>query len=157
VPAHHNGEGRPPAATVSLDLLVGRVGELLAQRFERALGAAGLTLDQWRVLDMLADGKGHPMAGIAAHVMAPAPTLTKIIDRLVTAALVYRRPDEIDRRRVLVFLSRRGRQVHTRLAPQIAAAENTFVEDLGVADIAELRRLMERLAGVAPTADLTAQ
>jgi DNA-binding MarR family transcriptional regulator len=157
VSARHDGEGRPPAATVSLDLLVGKVSERLAQRLERALGSGGPTLDQWRILDLLADGMGHPMVEIAVHVMVPPPTLTKVIDRLVNAALVYRRPDEIDRRRVLVFLSHRGREVHTKLAPQIARAENQFVEELGIADIAEFRRLMERLAGVASTAELTAQ
>ena len=81
----------------------------------------GLNLEQWRTLDLLADGDGHSMTEIAGHVMVPAPTLTKIVDRLVESALVYRRPDERDRRRILVFLSDRGRGAAPQAGPGGAA------------------------------------
>jgi MarR family transcriptional regulator, organic hydroperoxide resistance regulator len=131
------------AASASLGLLVGRVEHLMTRSVEAALD--GLTLEQWRVLDLLADAEGHPMSEIAAHAMVPPPTLTKIVDRLIEAALVYRRPDEADRRRILVFLSERGQERHTTLAPRVAAAEMEFVTDLDEADVAHLARLLEHL------------
>jgi MarR family transcriptional regulator, organic hydroperoxide resistance regulator len=135
------GDSRTTVA--SLGLLVGRVEHLMTRRIEAALG--GPTLEQWRVLDLLADGEGHPMTEIATHAMVPPPTLTKIVDRLIEAALVYRRPDEADRRRILVFLSERGQEEHTALAPRIAAVEQEFVRDLDDADVAHLARLLEHL------------
>lgn len=132
--------------TTSLGQLVARFGHRMSRRIEGVLGVGGPTLEQWRVLDLLADGDGHAMTEIAAHAMVPAPTLTKIVDRLVDATLVYRRPDETDRRRVLVFLSGHGRQVHDGLAPQVAAAERELVGELGADDVDRLMRLLQELS-----------
>lgn len=134
------------AAPVSPGQLVGRLCHLLDKRATDAL-AGGRSLDQWRVLDLLADGQGHPMTEIACHALVPAPTLTKIVDRLVESTLVYRRPDDVDRRRVLVFLSERGRGVHTELAPAMAEAEAEVLDELTPAERATLVSLLERLIG----------
>ena len=70
---------------------------------------------------------------------------TKIVDRLVESALVFRRPDERDRRRVLVFLSDRGRELHRRLAPDVQQAEHELAATLGP-DAHHLLVLLHRLA-----------
>lgn len=80
-----------------------------------ALASDGVTVEQWRILRVLSDGHGHGMGDLAAAVLMPHPTLTKTVDRLVDDALVYRRQDETDRRRVSVFLSERGRALVRRL------------------------------------------
>lgn len=147
---HVDGEQRLPTTAAGLAHLVGRAGHRMSRRIELALGsggAGGPTLEQWRVLDLLADGDGHSMTEIAAHALVPPPTLTKIVDRLIDAALVYRRPDDADRRRILVFLSDRGHEQHTTLAPKVAQAEQEFIAELAGADVARLMRLLNHLAG----------
>lgn len=139
-----------PTTVAGLGLLVGRASQRMSRRIEQALGTAstgGPTLEAWRVLDLLADGGGHSMTEIATYALVLPPTLTKIADRLIDAALVYRRPDDTDRRRILVFLSERGREQHTALAPRVAAAEHEFVAALGGIDVAHLTRLLDHLAG----------
>jgi MarR family transcriptional regulator, organic hydroperoxide resistance regulator len=74
----------------------------------------------------------------------PAPTLTKIVDRLVDRALVYRRADDADRRRVLVFLSDHGRAEHARLAPAVATVGESLTAELGT-DAGLLAALLERV------------
>jgi len=135
----------PAVPARPLTRLLSQVEHLLSRRVEDALGVDGPTLDQWRVLDLLADGAGHPMTEIAAHVMVPAPTLTKIVDRLVDNALVYRRADETDRRRVLVFLSEHGRATYARLAPQVARVDEVVWRELGGQDAPRLEAMLERL------------
>jgi DNA-binding MarR family transcriptional regulator len=127
--------------------LLSQVEHLVSRRVEAALGPDGPTLDQWRVLTHLADGAGHPMSEIAAQAMVPAPTLTKIVDRLVDRALVYRRVDDADRRRVLVFLSDHGRTEHARLATAVATVGESLTAELG-ADAGLLATLLERLRKV---------
>ena len=131
---------------VPLGHLVGRVAYRMTREVEQELAVAGLNIDQWRVLDLLADGAGHPRSEIAEHAMVPAPTLTKIVDRLTDSAMVYRRADADDRRRVLVLLSEHGRAVYDGLAPGVAAAEGRMSGDLDAAERRALRRLLERLA-----------
>lgn len=80
-----------------------------------ALQAEGVTVEQWRILQALSDGRGHSMGDLAEAALMPHPTLTKAVDRLVDGALVYRRQDPNDRRRVAVYLSESGTLLVSRL------------------------------------------
>jgi DNA-binding MarR family transcriptional regulator len=112
------------------------------------------TLEEWRVLKILSDGQGHIMTEIAEFAMLPAPTLTKLMDRMVSAGLVYRRADDRDRRRVLAYLAEHGRALYERAAALLAAAEAELAVRLG--DSGDLTRWLSRLEDVL-TAPLTAE
>ena len=92
-----------------------------------ALAGEGVSVEQWRILRALSDGHGHSMSDLAEAVLMPHPTLTKAVDRLVDGALVYRRQDVIDRRRVAVYQSDIGRDLMARLDRR-AAEHHTAVE-----------------------------
>jgi DNA-binding MarR family transcriptional regulator len=114
-----------------LTAVLGHIERQVSRRLDEALAQEKLTVDQWRVLDLLADGHGHPMSVIGAYIAVPGATLTKLADRLVDAALVYRVVDESDRRRVLVHLSALGREVHERLRPLVDRIEADILAPLG--------------------------
>lgn len=137
---------RGASTTKPLNTLLARVAQRVARQIEATLATCGLSLEQWRVLDLLADEQGHSMSEIAEHAMVPAPTLTKIVDRLVDNALVHRRVDEKDRRRVLVFTTRGGAELHARIAPEVGKAENDAVAGLEPDDAAQLIQLLTRLS-----------
>jgi MarR family transcriptional regulator, organic hydroperoxide resistance regulator len=115
-------------------------------RMSAALTAAGGSVEAWRVLSLLADGGGHPMSEIADFALLPPPTLTKVVDRMVSDNLVYRRVDEDDRRRVLVFLSARGRAAHRRMAAAIEDEREGLVAAAGKEELALLGALLARIA-----------
>ena len=125
--------------------LLSQAEQRLARRIERVLKPASLTLEQWRVLSLLTDGDGHPMSQIAAHALVPPPTLTKLVDKLVDRALVYRRVDDADRRRILVFLSARGRTLHRKLDVAVRLEEGGIVEQLGSEDADDFMALLDRM------------
>ncbi len=79
-------------------------------------------LDEWAVLTVLSDNVGHPMSQVAELTHIAPPTMTKLVDRMVASSLVSRRTDPVDRRRVLIFSTARGRQRHRRLQSLIDAA-----------------------------------
>ena len=133
------------SCTVPVGRLLAQTERLLARRTEAALAPHGLTVDQWRVLDLLSDGEGHTMSEIVAAIVVPGPTLTKIVDRLVDAAAVYRLVDARDRRRVLALLSESGQTLHARAAPDVATAEETALTALG-SEVPVLLDLLGRLA-----------
>ncbi|WP_300009149.1 MarR family transcriptional regulator [Pseudonocardia sp.] len=128
-----------------LDRLLAQVERQVSRRIEATVAAEGLTVDQWRVLHLLADGSGRTMSAIAAAIAVPGPTLTKVVDRLVDVASVYRLPDVQDRRRVLVFLSDGGRATHDRLVGPVCAVEAEVLGILGP-EAALLLDLLDRLA-----------
>ena len=89
-------------------------------RLAAVLAASGSSLDEWRVLALLAGAGGQSMSEISTAVLLAPPTLTKRIDAMVADGLVHRRVDQRDRRRVLVLLAPRGRDAHLRLSRHVA-------------------------------------
>ncbi|WP_019057154.1 MarR family winged helix-turn-helix transcriptional regulator [Streptomyces prunicolor] len=115
----------------------------LGLRMTAVLAEENCSVEQWRVLSVIADGKGHPMTEIADQVLMPAPSLTKLVDRMVADNLVYRRPDRADRRRVLLHLTARGRALHQRAAHRLLADQTRLLD--AIDDQGDLVRLLARL------------
>lgn len=116
------------------------------QRIGQVLAADELTVDQWRVLDYLAFGGPCTMSRLATATSINGATLTRLTDLLITRALVYRVADDLDRRRVLVRLSDRGRRVVRRVRPKVLAAETEATAELTDGEREELRRLLQRMS-----------
>ncbi len=98
---------------------------------------------------VLSDGNGHSMGELADAVLLNHPTLTKMIDRMVSDALVYRVQDPKDRRKVLMFVSDRGKALCRRLNSLAVSQEEHIVESYGDKSTTELKRLLESLIGSA--------
>ncbi len=111
-PRRHPDDNNPDP---DLTALLTRADRLLARRLRSVLDRRGCSTDGWRVLCLLADGGGHPMTEVAAQVFLPPASLTKLVDQLVDDNLVYRRVDDLDRRRILAFLTPRGVRLHAQL------------------------------------------
>jgi DNA-binding MarR family transcriptional regulator len=126
-----------------------RAERLLSGWMSTLLQGEQCTLEEWRVLKILSDGQGHIMTEIAEFALLPAPTLSKLMDRMVSAALVYRRADDQDRRRVLAYLAEDGRARYERAAARLAAAEAELARQLG--GVGELTSWLIRLADVLGT------
>jgi DNA-binding MarR family transcriptional regulator len=108
---------------VSLLRTLTRTARAVTLRIEPLLKADGLTLDGWLVLDALAAGDGLTMTELAGRTLVTGPTLTRVVDRLVTTAAAYREVDAEDRRRVRVYLAPRGRSAHQRATARLAEVE----------------------------------
>lgn len=121
---------------------------LAQRRAVRGLAARladdGCTLDQWRVLRALGDGEGHLMGELADALQIAQPTLTRVVESMVDAAWIYRRPSAEDRRRVAVHLSRQGRVRLSRLDAIVKAHEDAL---LASPDWDEVQTRISGLAG----------
>lgn len=111
-----------------------------------ALAPEELSVDQWRVLDYLAFGGPCPMSGLASATTINGATLTRLVDHLVSRALVYRDADSTDRRRVLVHLSERGRRKVRELRPKVLKAEADATAKLSSDERRQLNSLLRRMA-----------
>ncbi|GLZ50214.1 hypothetical protein Acsp06_63990 [Actinomycetospora sp. NBRC 106375] len=144
-----SAERSPRDGDESLRLL-SLVEHTLTGRLEEALRSQGSSLDQWRILRLLADRGGCPMNVVADHVLLLAPKLSKLVDRMVSANLVLRRRDHSDRRRVLIVVSARGRRALAEWDEATAEVRGQFRDLLG-ADAELFEELLQRLqAGIAP-------
>jgi DNA-binding MarR family transcriptional regulator len=131
-------------STRGLTHQLSQVERRLTARLLAVLAPEGSSIEEWRVLELLADDQGHTMTEVAEHALLLAPTLTKLVDRLASVNLVYRRPDPEDGRRVRVYLTPRGRDRYRRLRRQVSASEAELLAADG--DGATLAELLTRLS-----------
>jgi DNA-binding MarR family transcriptional regulator len=92
----------------------------LARVVEKALGDAGLSLPQYRLLVFLS--RGSSAASPAARDLATSrPSVTALVDGVVAKGLVQRLPDAADRRRITLALTPAGFAVLGRADEAITA------------------------------------
>src|SRR4051812_42672413 len=136
-----------PAVHVADDLV-----ELLTvpqRRVARGVAAVlaedGATLRGYRLLRSLAGASGRSMGELSAALHLPAPTLTRLVDGAVDAALAYRLPDPEDGRKVVVHLSEAGSARLSRLEALVAAHEAALAASLGGDRVSALMRALADL------------
>src|SRR4051794_35521047 len=103
------------------------------------------SVEQWRALVLLSDRRVHTMAEVAICAVVPAPSLPRLVDRLVMDGVVHRTADPADRRRVLVQITARGRTLHRTLAARV---ENACADVIDVGDVAEAEDLLRLLSAI---------
>ena len=103
----------------NLTYLLARAHRRLHSGLETELQKDELTVEQWRVLEVLSDREGRSMGTLAELVLMNHPALTKMADRMVVNGLIHRAPDPQDQRRGsgLPYRSRCGAS-RARIAPR---------------------------------------
>src|SRR4051794_41837960 len=91
-----------------------RAERSVTRQLARAMEEEGCTVEDWRILLLLADGRGHTMTEVAEFALVPAPSVTRIVDRMVTHGLLHRTADPSDRRRGRVPPPPRGGALQPR-------------------------------------------
>ena len=127
----------------NLTYLVAKMHRFLHNGLEESMQAAGVSVEQWRVLDRLREHDGQSMGELAATVLMNHPALTKMIDRMVADGLVHRAPDEADQRRVLVYLTDRGAALVSQLTRKVKAHEAEAKALIGPANAKAIEALLE--------------
>ena len=85
-----------------------RAAARLSKVVEMALDEVGLSLPQYRLTMLLADGSSVATA-LAERLTVSRPSITALVDGLVERGFVDRRPDVRDRRCVTHWLTTAGR------------------------------------------------
>ncbi|QQN66711.1 MarR family transcriptional regulator [Bradyrhizobium diazoefficiens] len=122
------------------------LAHLIAQanrQLSRQLTEEGVPLDQWRILKILIDTNGLSMGEAADLVAMNSWTLTKIIDRMVSEALVYRIPDPDDRRKVRLAVSEKGRSLFARQNALVSEHQTNLENSYGDKQTQQLKSLLE--------------
>jgi len=103
----------------------GRVSAWLSKRVEFALAQMDLTLPQYRVLGILAEGSAAA-SGLAGRLAVRPSSVTAIIDGLVARGLVDRKHEEGDRRRIALRLTDEG----TRTVAEADLSVDTYLASI---------------------------
>jgi DNA-binding MarR family transcriptional regulator len=115
------------------------------RQLEARLKPEGVSIEHFRVLDALARENGLPMSELARQVLVDGPTMTKIVDRVIAVSDVYRGADPQDRRKVLIFLSQKGRKRFGALRALLSEPDAAF-PTLGRDKSQKLKTLLRAVA-----------
>ncbi len=134
-----------PRMKDQLAYMIASLNRQLESELEDRLRPGGVPIEQYRILEVLDASEPAAMGEIAQQSLIEAPTLTKIIDRMVAEGLVYRAPDPNDRRRVLILTAPAGKALFKRLRGVSTAQEQRIVDLLEGEKAAALRSLLKEL------------
>ncbi len=95
------------------------------------LKPVGISVDMWAILTILENTPGQSMTFIADSLSLNLPTVTKLMDRMVSDNLAYRKPHHSDRRRVLIFPTEKGLVVFQEAEIIAKAIEQKIHNELG--------------------------
>lgn len=90
------------------------------------LVAEHLSLEEWLVLDTLSEHDGLSMSELGAGNLASNATLSRHVDSLATRGLVFREVAFEDRRRIVIHLYKRGRDLQRHVASRLLAKEQAI-------------------------------
>jgi len=125
-----------------LAYLLAQANRQIQKQLDDEFSDEGVPVEQWRILSLLTEKNGRSMSDLTQAALLNHPTLTKMIDRMISSALVYRRADPKDGRRVLIFISEHGRAVNERLNRLASQHQAELVEGYGDRQTEALRRLL---------------
>jgi DNA-binding MarR family transcriptional regulator len=121
---------------------------------DEAFRPLGLTSVQADALTVISQAGPLSLKELGALLIAEAGHPSRLVDRLVEAELVERRPADDDRRRVVLSLTARGRRVAKRVDTARAGLLQMGRGIVGGRDLEPALALLRELLGVTPYAEL---
>ncbi|HMQ47958.1 MAG TPA: MarR family winged helix-turn-helix transcriptional regulator [Saprospiraceae bacterium] len=124
--------------------LLENTAKRMKQYFQQQLqeAEAGITVDQWVVLQVLSAHRGISQFEIAQATQKDPPTITRIIDLLCRKQLTKRVTAPDDRRKFIVQLTALGEQKIADTWPVIEKSRQHAWRGISEKDIDQLKQLL---------------
>lgn len=90
-------------------------------------------------------GEAMRLCDLQEDVLLSQPALSRMVDRLVTRGLVFRKPDPADGRAVLIEISDDGRRVQREVGRAHGRDIGEALRDFTPEELTELKRLTQKL------------
>jgi DNA-binding MarR family transcriptional regulator len=123
-----------------------RVVNLTARPFSGVIGKAHrLTLNEWRVLLVLANHPGAAASEVAGLTGLDKMSVSRALAALLRRGRVLRRVDPLDKRRLLLRLSAEGERLYQRIGAPAKERERTLFSGIGADEQQRLGHTLDRL------------
>jgi MarR family transcriptional regulator, organic hydroperoxide resistance regulator len=126
--------------------------EMLRDHLAERLGVTGPHYSLLMTVGRLGGHQGISVGKVAQALRVTSAFVATESNRLVKAGLIEKRPDELDRRSVLLFLTPAAIDRLAKLGPEIQNVNDKTFGSLSQAEFDQLTRLVGRLLGSASVA-----
>lgn len=125
-----------------LSVLSNTISTALAGAYARRFG---LSIPQWRVIAILARNPGLSAAAVAERTAMDKVAVSRAVAGLVGSGRVRCALAQSDRRRSVLTLTARGREVYTRIVPYALEYERRLLAELAPSEQLLFNSLLTRL------------
>lgn len=129
----------------SVGFLLSDSARMLRRIFNSRVAPMDLTQAQWRGLAYLARHQGLNQVSLADLMEVQPITVARLIDKLVAAELVERRPDPRDRRAQLLFLTDKATPLLTKMSEVGEATNSIALSGFSPEEVETLLSLLSRI------------
>lgn len=129
----------------SLGYQIGLLGRLYDRRLQDVLKDYGVAPGQFAPLVMLFEQDGLTQAELCRRINVEQPTMANTLQRMERDGLIKRKSDTADKRRTLVHLTPRAREMQAKVMESARAVSNQTVKGLSVSDQDDMFRLVARM------------
>lgn len=129
----------------NLIMIIGKTSRLIGNRLSRNLSEFNVTSEQWSILASLWEKNGRTQQDLANIANKNKASITHLIDNLVKRNLVYRQPDEEDRRNNLIFLTEDGKNLKESLSKIVKKTTKDFTNGIDKKDLKVSKKVLKKI------------
>ncbi len=105
----------------------------------------GLSIPEWRVIAILGRFPGLSAVEVAEQTFLDKVAVSRAVTKLLKSGRIDREFADADRRRSILNLSEKGRDVHDSVAKLALDFENNLLDGLDAAEIENFDKVMDKL------------
>jgi homoprotocatechuate degradation regulator HpaR len=132
----------------SIPIALLRAREATMRKFKPHVDAVGLTMQQWRVIRVLAENEKLLASEIAEKCVILPSSISRILNTLAVQELIHDVPDD-DARRRTVRLAPRGRLIYQQMAQKSEQVYRAIEEKFPADKMKQLLGLLDELRDAA--------
>jgi len=124
------------------------VSTTIARAYDKEFG---LSIPEWRVIAILGRFPGLSAVEVAEQTFLDKVAVSRAVTKLIKSGRIDRQFADADRRRSILNLSDKGREVHDGVAKLALSFEGDLLDGLDKADVEQFNEVMDRLLEKART------
>tara|TARA_R110000868_G_scaffold153698_21_gene379343 strand:+ start:409 stop:840 length:432 start_codon:yes stop_codon:yes gene_type:complete len=129
----------------SLGYQIGLLGRLYDRQVQDALKSYGVAPGQFAPLVMLFEQDGLTQADLCRRINVEQPTMANTLARMERDGLVKRKADSADKRRSLVYLTPKAKDVQNKIMEAARSVSIRAMNDLTATEQDEVFRLFSKM------------
>jgi len=128
-----------------LSVLSNRISRDIARHYQERFG---LSTPEWRVMAILGETSGLSATEVAEHTAMDKVAVSRAVATLLGAKIITRKTDAQDKRKAVLALTKKGREIYLQVIPVALAYEAALLEKLPPADRRALDQLLDQLDAI---------
>ncbi|HQN18660.1 MAG TPA: MarR family winged helix-turn-helix transcriptional regulator [Syntrophobacteraceae bacterium] len=101
-----------------------------------------MTVHQWRIMQKLYDSNGLSQVELGTLLDKNGPNITRILDIMEKNDLICRNTDPKDRRKFVIHLTAKGREMKEKIAPLSRSSREKAFKNISQKDLKKFRDLL---------------